>query len=126
MMLRIAPLLIFAIAVCAHAGTLTTRDGKTYSGPLQLQDAQITVTTVEGPRSFPLTAVLSADFKAGAALPPKPGHGLRGDYFYGRTLQKLQLTRIDPTIDYDWSRTLPHPSLGHSGREVSVRWTGPL
>jgi hypothetical protein len=126
MMFRSVLFLNLCIAFCASAGTLTTRDGKTYTGPLQLRDAQIVVTTAEGPRSFPFSAVLSADFKAGGAIAPKPGHGLRGDYFVGRTLQKLQLTRIDPAIDYDWTLTIPHPSLVHSGREFSVRWTGQL
>ncbi|MDB5322405.1 MAG: hypothetical protein JWN40_4036 [Phycisphaerales bacterium] len=126
MMFRIAFLLILSLAFCASAGTLTTRDGKTYSGPLQLRESQITVTTAEGPRSFPLTAVLSADFKAGGGAAPKAGHGLRGDYFVGRNLAKLQLSRIDPAIDYDWTRTLPHPSLVHTGREFSVRWAGQL
>ena len=103
---------------------MTTRDGKTYTGPLQLRDAQITVTTADGPRSFPFSAVLSADFKASSGIAPKPGHGLRGDYFVGRTLQKLQLTRIDPAIDYDWMRTIPHPSLVHS-RAANSPCAGP-
>src|SRR5258708_16351 len=126
MKLRLAALLTLSLVLCASAGTLTTRDGKRYTGPLQLKDAQITVTTDDGPQSFPLTAVLKADFRSGVNALPKPGHGLRGEYFVGRNLQRLLLTRTDPAIDYNWTQTLPHPSLVPQSREFSVRWTGQL
>jgi hypothetical protein len=114
------------VALTAPAGTLTTRDGKTFAGPLTFSADRITVTTATGPQSFPLADVRHADFKAGGGNPPKPGHGLRGDYFVGRSLGRLLLTRTDPVIDYVWADTLPHPALVPWGREFSVRWTGRL
>jgi hypothetical protein len=122
----ITTILFLSLAISTRAGTLTTRDNKTYTGRLQLHETQITITTPTSPRSFPFSDILSADFKAGGTTPAAPGHGLQGDYFIGRTLKTLLLTRTDPTIDYDWKETLPHPALAPWGREFSVRWIGRL
>ena len=121
MLQRLALLLLFAPALVVSAGTLTTRKGKTYTGAIQLHDANITVDTDDGVKSFPLADVRNADFRTGMAA-PKAGHGLFGEYFLGRDLKKLLLTRIDPAIDYNWKQTFPHPSLASTGREFSVRW----
>ena len=119
-------LLLLIPAFRAPAGTLTTRDGKTYSGPLQLLETKIAITTDDGRRSFPFSEIARVDFKAGAGVPPAPGHGLRGEYFVGRNLKTLLLTRTDSSIDYDWKDSLPHPALAPWGREFSIRWTARL
>jgi len=115
------------IAAAATAGTLTTRDGKIYTGPIRFvaSGAQLSVTTDQGPQTFPLNAIAKADFKAGNAL-PKPGHGLRGEYFVGRNLHRVLLTRNDACIDFNWNEVLPHPALAPVGRQFSVRWTAQL
>jgi hypothetical protein len=122
---RLTLVLLLLPALIASAGTLTTRDGKTYTGSLQFRDTSITVDTDDGARSFPLADVRKADFRTGFST-PKAGHGLLGQYFLGRDLKKLLLTRVDPVIDYDWKQTFPHPSLASTGREFSVRWTARL
>jgi hypothetical protein len=118
--------LIFLLALASriNAGTLTTRDGKTYTGRLQLSETKITVAIETGEKSFPFSDIVKADFKAGATTPPAPGHGLHGEYFQGQNLKTLLLTRTDPSIDYDWKNSLPHPALAPWNREFSIRWTG--
>ncbi len=121
-------LFIFVLVLAARvdAGTLTTRDGKSFTGRLQLSETQITVVTEAGDQSFPFSAITKADFQAGGVTPPAPGHGLFGEYFQGRNLKTLLLTRTDPAIDYDWKDSLPHSALAPWGREFSIRWTGRL
>lgn len=117
---------VISLALGAQAGTLITRDGKTYTGRLQLSETKITVATEAGEKSFAFSEITKADFKASGNTPLAPGHGLFGEYFQGRNLKSLLLTRTDPAIDYDWRDSLPHPTLATWGREFSIRWTGRL
>src|SRR5438045_2224478 len=94
------PLLVALLCSNLFAGTIVTRDGKTYSGPLQLHEREVTIGLESGPRIFPFADIAKADFKSGAAAALKAGHGLRGDYFVGRNLASLLLNRVDPCIDY--------------------------
>jgi hypothetical protein len=126
MTLRLPLLTLLFLASTAHAGSLVTRDGQTLAGAVRLAGQQVTVTTDAGPRAFPLASVVSADFKTAANAAARPGHGLRGEYFRGKTLKRLFLTRTDPQIDYAWTQVFPHPALVQWGREFSVRWTGQL
>ncbi len=50
-----------------------------------------------------------------------PGGGVRADYFKGRNLSNLALTRIDPQINFNWSGA-PDEAVGEDN--FSVRWTG--
>ncbi|MDT8301882.1 MAG: PA14 domain-containing protein [Sedimentisphaerales bacterium] len=50
------------------------------------------------------------------------GIGLRGDYYSGTNFDKLELTRIDPVIDFPWGGNAPDAALPASN--ISVRWTG--
>src|SRR3954447_7033747 len=120
------PLLVLLLPSITRAGTLVTPDSRTLAGPPRLTGQQVTVTTDAGPRAFPLASIVSADFKTAANAAARPGHGLRGEYFRGKTLKRLFLTRTDPQIDYAWTQTFPHPALVQWGREFSVRWTGQL
>ncbi|QDA60317.1 PA14 domain-containing protein [Hymenobacter jejuensis] len=60
------------------------------------------------------------------------GDGLKGDYFDGKNFEKLALTRIDKTIDFNWTigprgegRWIsPGPNV--PGEQFSVHWTGYL
>jgi hypothetical protein len=57
-----------------------------------------------------------------AAYRPVVGVGLKGQYYDDRNLTDLQVTRIDPTIDFNWKKRAPHPRIG--ANSFSVRWTG--
>jgi PA14 domain-containing protein/TIR domain-containing protein len=59
------------------------------------------------------------------ATPIPAGTGLTGHYYKGANLQEpVALTRIDPTINFDWGVTAPDPQF--QGADYSVRWTGRL
>ncbi len=51
-----------------------------------------------------------------------PGTGLKGEYFSGRDLKSLSLTRVDPRVAFDWGYGSPAPAV--SANDFSVRWTG--
>lgn len=48
--------------------------------------------------------------------------GLRGDYYNNLDLTGTMITRIDPTIDFNWGVSAPDPRL--DADNFSVRWTG--
>ncbi len=49
-------------------------------------------------------------------------NGLRGDYFNGMNFDRLQLSRTDATVNFDWGFKAPDPLLDSD--HFSVRWTG--
>jgi hypothetical protein len=50
------------------------------------------------------------------------GSGLTGEYFNGINFQTLQLTRVDPVVDFDWGSGSAAPNV--NADNFSVRWTG--
>ena len=50
------------------------------------------------------------------------GNGLRGEYFGDENLLNYQLSRIDPSINFNWGLGSPLP--GFPTDHFSVRWTG--
>ncbi|MCU0779503.1 MAG: chitobiase/beta-hexosaminidase C-terminal domain-containing protein, partial [Akkermansiaceae bacterium] len=56
--------------------------------------------------------------------PPSSGDGFLGTYFDNIDFTGASLTRVDPTINFDWGGGSPDPAIG--GDEFSVRWTGKL
>jgi beta-glucosidase len=65
---------------------------------------------------------------ASSALHPpgSPGtRGLKGEYFPNKTLEgEPVFTRLDETVNFDWSSEAPAP--GVSKENYSVRWTGTI
>jgi hypothetical protein len=54
---------------------------------------------------------------------PSPTGGLLGQYFLNKTLSGSPvLTRIDPTLNFDWNQQSPSPLIPREG--YSVLWTG--
>ena len=52
-----------------------------------------------------------------------PGNGLRGAYFKGtKATGNPVLTRIDPTVDFNWGKGAPGAGMGSD--DFLVRWTG--
>ncbi|MEC4982907.1 MAG: PA14 domain-containing protein [Oscillatoria sp. PMC 1068.18] len=58
------------------------------------------------------------------AEPPEPGKGtgLQAEYFDNSDFTNLALTRIDPTVDFDWGWKSPDRVIKRD--TYSVRWTG--
>jgi hypothetical protein len=55
--------------------------------------------------------------------PPGNGDGLTGNYFNNVTFTApAALTRIDPTVNFNWGQTAPDPAVSRNG--FTVRWTG--
>ncbi|MGB0386237.1 MAG: PA14 domain-containing protein [Ardenticatenaceae bacterium] len=50
------------------------------------------------------------------------GDGLNAEYFDNDDLTGTSISRIDPTVNFDWHRDTPDPALGED--EFSVRWSG--
>ncbi|MBD2441494.1 PA14 domain-containing protein [Nostoc sp. FACHB-110] len=52
------------------------------------------------------------------------GTGLYAEYYDNKDFTNLKLTRIDPTVNFNWSTDSPDPSIGAD--TFSVRWTGQI
>lgn len=50
------------------------------------------------------------------------GNGLLGEYFHNADLTSPALRRVDQTVNFNWGRGSPAPSIGAD--TFSVRWTG--
>jgi hypothetical protein len=50
------------------------------------------------------------------------GVGLTGQYFDNRDFTAPKITRVDPTVNFDWGSGTPDGSV--AGDTFSVRWTG--
>jgi len=78
---------------------------------------------------IPVTQLYSNDISAPNPIsivpivsPVQIGDGLTAQYFNDKTLSAIALTRIDPTINFDWQRGSPSPLVNDDG--FSARWTG--
>ena len=54
--------------------------------------------------------------------PAVAGTELTGQHYDGVNFQTLRLTRVDPTIDFDWASGSPAPNV--NADNFTVRWTG--
>jgi len=48
--------------------------------------------------------------------------GLTGQYYSDKTLTALAMTRVDPSVNFDWGASSPGAGIG--GDNFSVRWSG--
>lgn len=53
-----------------------------------------------------------------------PASGLTGDYFDNKDLTTWTLTRVDPTVDFDWGTGSPDATIGVD--TFSARWRGQI
>ncbi len=80
-------------------------------------------------RSFVVLSFLLAIILPGAAHAAAQGDGLYATY-YDQNGQQRQyftgntVTRVDPTVDFDWGAGAPAPGIGTD--DFSVRWTGEI
>jgi hypothetical protein len=68
------------------------------------------------------TPTLTPTPSATIAEPTPAGSGLTGQYFDNLDFTSLSLTRIDPTVNFDWG--VSGPASGMGADTFSVRWTG--
>ena len=55
---------------------------------------------------------------------PLTGTGLQAQYFDTKNFSDLKITRIDPTVDFDFGASSPDPSVNVD--TFSIRWTGAI
>jgi hypothetical protein len=94
------------------SGGLTVMGGATGQGGTRTDaavDAPLPTDAASDPAGCPAVGVLGT------------GNGLSGQYFVTPTLTGLALTRIDPSIDFNWPAA---PDLGVPADGFSIRWTG--
>ena len=53
---------------------------------------------------------------------PSNGNGLKAEYYDNKDFTNLKQTRTDPTVNFNWGRSSPDPSIGAD--TFSARWTG--
>ncbi|MEO1744549.1 MAG: PQQ-dependent sugar dehydrogenase [Cyanobacteria bacterium J06629_9] len=64
------------------------------------------------------------DGGGGPGPDPGNGDGLTGTYYNNRDFTDQTLTRVDPTVDFDWGGGSPAASMGNN--TFSVRWQGQI
>ena len=126
---------LIVIFVCdVQAGTVTTKDGKGYTGLVQFADTEhLSVGAIKGPKSIiALTNVLMATFDIpvdpaifakGTPLTGK-GSGVLAAYHDRPNFKGRVIYRIDKTIDHQWYSRQPVFDLPRD--YFSVRWTAEL
>jgi hypothetical protein len=78
-------------------------------------------TTIGVPtQSTPIT--LSNPEESSALVVPSNGNGLTGEYFDDANFSVPVLTRIDPTVNFNWGTGRPERSI--DSETFSIRWTG--
>ena len=89
-----------------------------------------TTVLADGPHTLKMT-VTDADGNSGShqinvtvdnGPPPTGGTGLQAEYFNDPDLATVVLTRVDPTVDFDWGAGSPDPAIDPD--TFSARWTG--
>jgi hypothetical protein len=132
-------IVVFAAAATtvASGATLSSRDGKKYSGQITVVDGRFAITAADGQTtSFAPTDISAIDFRetASATTSTAPaqdaaatiGTGLRGEYFSDLSFHKLEFVRGDPSVNFNFAppnEPIPAPNP-QEWRDMSVRWTG--
>ena len=118
---------LLSAVLLAHAGTIRTRDGKSYEGDVQLDAAGFAVTLAGGQTvKVALADVERATFEPFATDPALAGatNGFLGTYFPQPDFAGQAVRRVDPSLDFTWTDTPPVPNFPREN--FSVRWTAQL
>lgn len=91
---------------------------KVYRSALKGYTANIPADKLEKIKSDPSVLMVSENQVVSIAS----GDGLKGEYFDNNDLTDLKLTRVDPTINFNWGSGSPSSLIGRN--TFSVRWTG--
>ncbi len=142
--LTLLTVFIALLGIPADAGTVTTRDGQTYSGALRFDGPNLIVSTPGSPdRTIPLGSIELATFADAARPPearpserppernhqrknsphPKPG-GVLAEYFADAAMTDLRLARREDNLLHAFPATASPDSIVPS--IFAARWTSRL
>ena len=79
------------------------------------------------PKSYLFSNAAAIPTPSLPSTPPPPpttatGQGLQGQYFNNHDFTDLKLTRVDPTVNFDWKTNAPAAGVDYD--TFSVRWSG--
>jgi hypothetical protein len=103
-------------------GSTPTTSSPVYSVPIIITNS-VTLKMRAVKSGSIITPVVAATFLNSADI--GQGTGLFGEYFSDQAstfTNPPTLTRLDPTVDFDWGDSSPDPAI--SGDHFTVRWTG--
>lgn len=103
-------------------GSAPTTNSLLYTNSFVVTNTTLVKAQVFAPNSVP-SEITFVTFLGGRDV--GRGSGLTGAYFssqYQTFNGNPTLTRIDPTVNFDWTGTSPDPSISSS--DFTVRWTG--
>jgi hypothetical protein len=105
------------IRYTTDGSTPTSSAGTVYAGPVSIS-ATTTFRAIAYKSGMPDSSVSAATYTLSTA---GTGSGLNGDYYNGTNFDTFILTRLDPTINFNWGGRPAEP-VGWDN--FSVRWTG--
>jgi len=94
------------------------------SSNITVSSGSASTSTSTSTTSSTSSSTTSTTTSVGPTPVPGNGDGLLGQYYTGMDFETLTLTRVDPTIDFDWGTGSPDSSLPQDG--FSVRWSGEI
>ena len=110
-------------ALTENGGTITLAGGQRYAVRMEFYDntGAAVAKLLWSSASTPKALVPQSRLFSGGGI---PGTGLTGEYYENLDLTSLQITRVDPAVDFDWGTG--GPASGVTGETFSVRWTGEI
>ncbi|HYG74751.1 MAG TPA: PA14 domain-containing protein [Planctomycetota bacterium] len=98
----------------------SSTNGVLYTAPFSVTETA-TVRAVAFAGGMSDSSIASADF---VILPAGTGSGLLGEYYDNANFTNLKFTRVDPTVNFNWSGGQPDPAIGKD--TFSIRWGGQI
>ena len=96
-------------------GTTSTLRNPSHTYAAGVYDVRLSVTGTNG-----IVVAEKSNYITAGTFSYVPG--LTGNYYDNMDFTALALTRVDPTVDFDWGLGSPSPLMGND--QFSVRWTG--
>ncbi|HSH31552.1 MAG TPA: PA14 domain-containing protein, partial [Candidatus Saccharimonadales bacterium] len=106
----------------SSASSLTTYMPNRGTAPLQ---RQTNASALEFESSEEVSLIEIRGVGANSPLPPSTAsQGLLATYYNSTNFTGSSITRVDPTINFDWGTGSPHPTI--RSNYFSARWTGKI
>lgn len=111
----------------AYEYITTSNLGFTTTTPTTTVPVTTTIVTSSSPipvtTTIPTTTTEDFTTSTNSTTTIEMGTGLLGQYFNNKDLTNLKITRVDPTVNFNWRKSAP---TGMGIDTFSVRWTGKI